>query len=242
MREIRGLCIVRSIETKTVARMGSRIAIEKWRTGRGRHAGARRESLGPDVNPLEGDRNGQCSAACSTGGKTGKGGGGGKLPARGFVGGPGGARNHRLVRDTSWSIDVRYLRRLSGRCRAAGASVRPCRGGIDGESLRASRAAARYRAGRRPCGEAAAVDANCMATSNPESNAGVLNHRVEISPHAVDARDVLRTLRVDLWRGLSHEEVAERRARHGSNVLRSIRRRAAWRILLDQFRSLIVGL
>jgi Ca2+-transporting ATPase len=81
-----------------------------------------------------------------------------------------------------------------------------------------------------------------MATSNPELNADVLNHRVEISPHAVEAADVLRSLRVDLRRGLSHEEAAERRARYGSNVLQIIRPRPAWRILLDQFGSLIVGL
>ena len=81
-----------------------------------------------------------------------------------------------------------------------------------------------------------------MATSNPELNADALNHRVEVSPHAVEAADMLRTLGVDLRRGLSHEEVMQRRARHGMNVLQIIRPRPAWRILLDQFRSLIVGL
>src|SRR4029450_9890942 len=81
-----------------------------------------------------------------------------------------------------------------------------------------------------------------MATSNPELNADALNHRVEVSPHAVEAADMLRTLGVDLRRGLSHEEVAQRRARHGMNVLQIIRPRPAWRRLLDQFRTLIVGL
>ncbi len=81
-----------------------------------------------------------------------------------------------------------------------------------------------------------------MATSNPELNADGLNHRVEVSPHAVEAADTLRALGVDLRRGLTNEEAAKRRARHGMNVLQSIRPRPAWRILLDQFRSLIVGL
>jgi P-type Ca2+ transporter type 2C len=81
-----------------------------------------------------------------------------------------------------------------------------------------------------------------MATSNPELNADGLNHRVEVSPHAVEAADMLRALGVDLLRGQSHEEVAQRRARHGVNVLQVIRPRPAWRILLDQFGSLIVGL
>jgi P-type Ca2+ transporter type 2C len=81
-----------------------------------------------------------------------------------------------------------------------------------------------------------------MSTSNPELNADGLNHRVEVSPHAVEVADTLRALGVDLRRGLTNEEAAQRRARHGMNVLQIIRPRPAWRILLDQFQSLIVGL
>jgi Ca2+-transporting ATPase len=53
---------------------------------------------------------------------------------------------------------------------------------------------------------------------------------------------VLRALGVDPARGLSESEAQRRLRRYGPNRLRETRRRSAWRILWDQFASLIVAL
>ena len=47
-------------------------------------------------------------------------------------------------------------------------------------------------------------------------------------------------LRVDPQQGLSEEEARIRRRTHGRNRLRQIRKKSAWRILAEQFKSLIV--
>lgn len=61
-------------------------------------------------------------------------------------------------------------------------------------------------------------------------------------PHAADAATVARLLSVDPSRGLAPAEAASRLNRYGANALQTIRPRPAWRILLDQFASLIVAL
>jgi Ca2+-transporting ATPase len=61
-------------------------------------------------------------------------------------------------------------------------------------------------------------------------------------PWCVSAEALLRELGVTPERGLSEAEVHARRRRFGPNRLRQIRPRSAWRILLDQFTSLIVVL
>jgi len=61
-------------------------------------------------------------------------------------------------------------------------------------------------------------------------------------PWSTPATEVLRALVVDPDSGLASGEVLQRRRRHGPNQLRETRRRSAWRILADQFASLIVGL
>jgi P-type Ca2+ transporter type 2C len=61
-------------------------------------------------------------------------------------------------------------------------------------------------------------------------------------PYAVAAQTVLQTLHVDFLTGLHAAEVAARQAQYGTNTIRSTRARAAWRILLDQFASLVVAL
>ncbi|HSQ20529.1 MAG TPA: HAD-IC family P-type ATPase, partial [Blastocatellia bacterium] len=73
---------------------------------------------------------------------------------------------------------------------------------------------------------------------NPELSKPVL----EQGPHALDAATVTRLLDVDPSRGLSTSEANERRHRFGANALQTIRPRPAWRILLQQFASLIVAL
>jgi Ca2+-transporting ATPase len=54
------------------------------------------------------------------------------------------------------------------------------------------------------------------------------------------AAEVVAGLAVDPARGLAPEEAARRLAEHGPNQLRRLRRRRGWRVLLDQFRSVLV--
>ena len=60
--------------------------------------------------------------------------------------------------------------------------------------------------------------------------------------HAMDAADAAERLGVDPARGLDLDELQARQAQYGPNAIQGIRRRAAWRILLDQFTSLIIAL
>ncbi len=73
--------------------------------------------------------------------------------------------------------------------------------------------------------------------SRPLSDSPVVAQR---PPHALAPDDVLAAVGVALDRGLSHADVTARRRRFGPNRLRSVARRSAWRILTDQFASLIV--
>jgi P-type Ca2+ transporter type 2C len=61
-------------------------------------------------------------------------------------------------------------------------------------------------------------------------------------PHSLDATAVAHALNVNPPQGLNSGTVEERRKNYGSNILQSIRPRPAWRILADQFASLIVAL
>src|SRR5215210_3183627 len=61
-------------------------------------------------------------------------------------------------------------------------------------------------------------------------------------PHAASAAAVAESLGVEPARGLDEAQVSERRARYGVNVLQTIRVRSVWRILFDQFASLVVAL
>lgn len=62
------------------------------------------------------------------------------------------------------------------------------------------------------------------------------------TPHAMEAEAVSQSFAVDSAIGLSASEVEQRRARYGDNALQTTKARAAWRILLDQFKSLVVAL
>ena len=57
--------------------------------------------------------------------------------------------------------------------------------------------------------------------------------------HSIPRRYVLN---VDSALGLSASEVVERRTRYGSNSIQSIRPRPAWRLLFDQFTSVVIAL
>jgi len=59
---------------------------------------------------------------------------------------------------------------------------------------------------------------------------------------AKPANAILETLDVDAGQGLPASEVEQRRKRYGENSLRDTETRSAWQILLEQFKSLIVGL
>jgi Ca2+-transporting ATPase len=65
---------------------------------------------------------------------------------------------------------------------------------------------------------------------------------LEQGPHALDVTTVTRLLAVDPSCGLNTSEANERRKRFGANALQTIRPRSAWRILLQQFASLIIAL
>lgn len=58
--------------------------------------------------------------------------------------------------------------------------------------------------------------------------------------HPVD--EVLHSLGVESKEGLNQAQVTARELQFGKNLLREIRQKRAWRILLDQFRSLIIAL
>src|SRR6185436_1949161 len=62
------------------------------------------------------------------------------------------------------------------------------------------------------------------------------------SAHSLDAREVARRLGVDPARGLEPDDVAERRELYGPNALETVKPRPAWRVLLGQFKSIVVVL
>ena len=60
--------------------------------------------------------------------------------------------------------------------------------------------------------------------------------------HALGARAVSDLLDVDPRLGLTTSEVSERQLRYGRNALQKIKPRALWRILADQFASIVIAL
>ena len=64
----------------------------------------------------------------------------------------------------------------------------------------------------------------------------------EFVPHALTAQAVARFLGVDPTSGLSSLEVGKQRTQYGSNSIQSIRPRPAWRLLVDQFASIVIAL
>jgi Ca2+-transporting ATPase len=64
--------------------------------------------------------------------------------------------------------------------------------------------------------------------------------RMVETPSALPADEVLSELQVDPAQGLSRREVQKHRRRFGANRLRQARRRSPWRILADQFKSMVL--
>jgi len=62
------------------------------------------------------------------------------------------------------------------------------------------------------------------------------------APHAIAAEEVLRATGVTPELGLTTTEIEARREQYGANTILATRPRATWRLLLDQFASLVVAL
>ena len=62
----------------------------------------------------------------------------------------------------------------------------------------------------------------------------------ESPPHALTADEVIERLEVDDERGLDSDEAERRRESHGWNRLEAAERRSAWRILVEQFASVVL--
>jgi Ca2+-transporting ATPase len=62
------------------------------------------------------------------------------------------------------------------------------------------------------------------------------------TPHARSIDEVLDALSVEADRGLDPQEAKRRRKEHGPNVLREARRASAWKILVEQFENLVIGI
>lgn len=60
--------------------------------------------------------------------------------------------------------------------------------------------------------------------------------------HAIDAQAVARLVEVDPQLGLTTSQVNERQLRYGRNALQQIKSRPAWRVLVDQFASIVIAL
>ena len=60
--------------------------------------------------------------------------------------------------------------------------------------------------------------------------------------HALELQDVSLSLKVDPEVGLTAAEVNERQLRYGLNALQQIKSRPAWRVLIDQFASIVIAL
>jgi Ca2+-transporting ATPase len=81
-----------------------------------------------------------------------------------------------------------------------------------------------------------------MAELGQKQNSIGENSDPQQKPYAVAAEDVVCALNGDPKLGLREPEVEARRERYGENTIQSICSRAAWRILLDQFASLVIAL
>ncbi len=64
--------------------------------------------------------------------------------------------------------------------------------------------------------------------------------RLDTPPHALPGEEVANAFEVERTRGLSADEVERRRATHGPNTLPEGERRPRWKLLLDQFRNVLI--
>lgn len=69
-----------------------------------------------------------------------------------------------------------------------------------------------------------------------------IDFQADQPPYAMKTAAVTEKLNVDPASGLSSSEATQRRTLYGDNILETTQSRAVWRILLDQFKSLVVAL
>lgn len=65
-------------------------------------------------------------------------------------------------------------------------------------------------------------------------------HTLDAAPHTLSATEVATALDVDPERGLAPDEVERRRGVHGPNALPEEPARPRWKLLLDQFRNVLI--
>ncbi|MCF8106126.1 MAG: cation-transporting P-type ATPase [Desulfohalobiaceae bacterium] len=65
-------------------------------------------------------------------------------------------------------------------------------------------------------------------------------HDTNFQAHAEQVDRVLQELEVSVEKGLTDEEAGRRLEQHGLNKLREAKTRSAWRILFDQFKSMVI--
>ncbi|MCF8038848.1 MAG: HAD-IC family P-type ATPase, partial [Desulfohalobiaceae bacterium] len=68
----------------------------------------------------------------------------------------------------------------------------------------------------------------------------VSSHDSDFQAHAQTVDQVAKEFGVSPGKGLSHEEASRRLGQYGQNKLRETRTRSAWRILFDQFKSVVI--
>lgn len=61
-------------------------------------------------------------------------------------------------------------------------------------------------------------------------------------PWTLSSQEILNRLDVSADEGLSESAVQDRREQYGENRLQEAKKRSAWQILIEQFKSLIIGL
>ena len=79
-------------------------------------------------------------------------------------------------------------------------------------------------------------------TSDPQASVESPSMMSEPAFHSTSVTDTVSALGVDLLRGLDATEVEKRRIKYGANALQTIRPTPIWRLLLNQFTSIIVVL
>src|ERR1051325_3059391 len=60
--------------------------------------------------------------------------------------------------------------------------------------------------------------------------------------HALEPNAVALSINVEPGVGLTTSEVSERQRRYGPNALQRLQSRPAWRVLIDQFASIVIAL
>src|SRR6476620_9087534 len=84
--------------------------------------------------------------------------------------------------------------------------------------------------------------ATASARSVDASTAAVESVARQTDWHALNADYVVCALGVDPTFGLANSEVTARQLRYGPNALQRIQPRPAWRVLVDQFASIVIAL